>query len=54
MTINIDCPLRSQDMSFLTKDVNGFVPLSSSLASEAAAIAASMGYEVKVGSGSQS
>ena len=36
-------------MSFLTKDVNGFVPLSSSLASEAAATAASMGYEVKVG-----
>ena len=50
VNINIDCPLRSQDMSFLTKDVNGFVPLSSSLASEAAAIAASMGYEVKVGS----
>lgn len=50
VNINIDCPIRSQDMSFLTKDVNGFVPLSSSLASEAAAIAASMGYEVKVGS----
>ena len=49
VNINLDCPLRSFDFTFLTKDVNGFVPLSSRLASECAQSAASMGYDVKVG-----
>lgn len=48
--INLDCPLRCSDFTFLTKDVNGFQPLSSSLASLCSQSAKSMGYEVKVGS----
>lgn len=47
--INLDCPVRSADFAFLTKDVNGLVPLSSSLASDCAQAAASMGYKVKTG-----
>ena len=50
VVLNIDSPLRSSDLVVLTKDVNGLVDLSSSLASEVCQVAGSMGYEVRTGS----
>lgn len=49
VVFNIDCPYYAEHLTFLTKDVNGFVPLSISFASRCAADAASMGYKSKVG-----
>ena len=50
VVLNIDSPLRSSDLVVLTKDVNGLVDLSSSLASEVCQVAGSMGYDVRTGS----
>lgn len=49
VVFNIDCPYYAEHLTFLTKDVNGFVPLSKSFASRCAADAASMGYKSSVG-----
>lgn len=49
VAFNIDCPYYSEQLSFLSKDVNGFVSLSKSFASACADDAKSMGYKVKVG-----
>ncbi len=50
VVINLDCPIRKEDLSFLTKDANGLVKLSSPLANECALCADSMGYASKTGS----
>lgn len=50
VVLNIDSPLRASDLVVLTKDVNGLVYLSSSLAGEVCQVAGSMGYEVRTGS----
>ena len=50
VVLNIDSPLRSSDLVVLTKDVNGLVDLSSSLAGDVCQVAGSMGYEVRTGS----
>lgn len=49
INLNIDSPYYSEHLAFLTKDVNGLVPLSSSLAAECAEKAKRMGFSVKVG-----
>lgn len=48
--LNIDAPYDEGHLTFLTKDANGFVKLSSSLASSFAAVAKKMGYQVFIGS----
>lgn len=48
--INLDCPLRLQDLCYITKDVNGFVPLSGELAAELAQASEMMGYKSRTGS----
>jgi len=47
--LNIDSPYYAEHLAFLTKDVNGFEALSSSLAASCAAKAKKMGYRVDVG-----
>ena len=46
---NLDCPYYLEHLTFLTKDVNGFVPLSKTFASSCAEDARSMGYRAEVG-----
>lgn len=47
--VNIDCPIRISDLTILTRDVNGFQPLSKELAGELATIAQSMGWKARLG-----
>lgn len=47
--VNIDCPIRICDLTILTRDVNGFQPLSRSLAGELASTAQSMGWKARLG-----
>ena len=49
VVINLDSLCSASDLTFITKDVNGLVPLSSALASELSRIADRMGYSSKVG-----
>ena len=49
IVINLDCLYDSSELTILTKDVNGYVNLSSSLASMCAMKAEKMGYKVKMG-----
>ena len=49
IVINLDCLYDSSELTILTKDNNGLVKLSSSLASDIAALCEKMGYKVKMG-----
>ncbi|MGN0906199.1 MAG: M28 family peptidase [Bullifex sp.] len=49
VVINLDSLCSSSDLTFLTKDVNGFTDLSATLAAELSRIADRMGYPSKVG-----
>ena len=49
IVINLDCLYDSSELTILTKDNNGLVKLSSSLASDTAALCEKMGYKVKMG-----
>ena len=47
--LNFDGLYGEDDLAFLSRDGNGFTPLSESLASRCSAIASSMGYRIPVG-----
>ncbi len=49
VNINFDGLYKEEDLAFLSSDGNGFVPLSSSLASHCSLLAISMGYRIQTG-----
>ena len=49
IVINLDCLYDASELTILTKDLNGLVNLSSSLAANTSSVCEKMGYKVKMG-----